>query len=76
MAVTAAVSRRGAGVHLTVSDGLASPPRLIRPARPRPGRPLDERGLGLRLVAGTAIAWGWLPTRTGKVVWATLTGPR
>jgi hypothetical protein len=72
--VTAAVSRRGAGVHLTVSDGLASPPRLIHPARPRPGRPLDERGLGLQLVAGAATAWGWLPTPTGKVVWAALAG--
>ena len=70
------VSLRGGGVHLTVSDGVAAPPRLVEQARPRRDRPLDERGRGLQVVRGTAAAWGWLPTRTGKVVWATLTGPR
>ena len=73
--LTAAVTRRGTSLQLTVSDCRADPPRLIQPARPRPGRPLDERGLGLRLVAGTSRAWGWLPTATGKVVWAVI-GPR
>ncbi|WP_051809412.1 ATP-binding protein [Actinoplanes subtropicus] len=68
------VSLRGRGVHLTVSDGVAAPPRLLEPVRPRPGRPLDERGLGMRTVRAAAAAWGWLPTRTGKVVWATVQG--
>ncbi|WP_433298228.1 ATP-binding protein [Actinoplanes sp. CA-030573] len=70
--ITAVASRRGFGIHLTVSDRAAAPPRLIKPARPLRGRPLDERGRGMRVVAATAAAWGWLPTRTGKVVWATL----
>jgi hypothetical protein len=82
--VTVGVSRRGAGIHLAVSDGVAAPPRLLRPARLRRGRPLDDRGRGMRIVAAAATAWGSLPTRTGKVVWATLlprrtgmpTGPR
>ena len=74
--IAVVVSRRGDGVHLTVSDGMATPPRLLKPARPQRDRPLDERGRGMRVVRATAAAWGWLPTRTGKVVWATLIGPR
>ncbi|MFF5295768.1 ATP-binding protein [Paractinoplanes globisporus] len=74
-AIVVVASLRGAGVHLTVSDGVPEPPRLLSPARPQRGRPLDERGRGMRVVTGTATAWGWLPTRTGKVVWATLRSP-
>ncbi|WP_433370754.1 ATP-binding protein [Actinoplanes sp. CA-142083] len=70
------VSLRGGGIHLSVSDGAAAPPVLIKQARPLRGRPLDERGQGMRLVAATTAAWGWLPTRTGKVVWATVQEPR
>ncbi|MGK5679298.1 ATP-binding protein [Actinoplanes sp. URMC 104] len=73
--MTVVVSLRGAGIHLSVADGVAEPPRLIRPSRERPGRPLDDRGHGLRLVGTLAVAWGSLPTRTGKVVWATLQPP-
>jgi hypothetical protein len=29
-------------------------------------------GRGLQLVAKMAAHWGWLPSRDGKVVWATL----
>jgi histidine kinase-like protein len=79
-AITVSVSRRGAGIHLTVTDGEPALPRMRKPARPRPGRPLDDRGRGLRVVTAAADAWGALPTATGKVVWATLqpavTGPR
>jgi anti-sigma regulatory factor (Ser/Thr protein kinase) len=85
-ASTVTVSRRGAGIHLTVSDGDPTLPMMRKPARPRPGRPLDDRGRGLRVVTATADAWGALPTSTGKIVWATLqptarttgrpTGPR
>ena len=70
--MTVVVTRRGAGLHLAVSDEITEPPRMIDLPRPRPGQPLDERGRGLRVVAATAIAWGSLPTRTGKMVWASL----
>jgi hypothetical protein len=33
---------------------------------------LSERGRGLRLVHFGAAAWGAMPTRGGKVVWATV----
>jgi hypothetical protein len=77
--ITVGVSPRGAGIHLSVSDGKPAPPRLLRLARPRFGHPLDDRGRGLRVVNATAAAWGSLPTAGGKIVWATLqpaTGPR
>ncbi len=70
--ITVGVSLRGAGIHLFVSDGEPAPPRVLEPARPRPDRPLDERGHGLRVVTATAAAWGCLPTSAGKIVWATL----
>jgi anti-sigma regulatory factor (Ser/Thr protein kinase) len=74
--MTVVVSRRGRCLHLSVSDRVAHPPRPVEPARPRPGLPLDERGRGLQTVSATAAAWGSLPTRTGKMVWATLRAPR
>ncbi|MEU8815683.1 ATP-binding protein [Actinoplanes sp. NPDC048796] len=74
--MTVMVSLRGRGLHVCVADRSPEMPRLIKPARIRRGRPLDQRGLGLRLVMETAVAWGALPTRTGKVVWATLQPPR
>jgi hypothetical protein len=74
--ITVGVCLRRAGIHLSVSDGAPAPPRVIKPTRPRRDHPLDERGRGLRLVTAAAAAWGSLPTRTGKVVWATLQPPR
>jgi anti-sigma regulatory factor (Ser/Thr protein kinase) len=74
--VTVTIGKRGAGVHITVSDGSSALPAMIKPARPRRGHPLDDRGRGLRVVAATADAWGALPTPAGKVVWATLTASR
>ncbi|WP_250027845.1 ATP-binding protein [Paractinoplanes maris] len=73
--VTVVVSLRGEGIHLSVADGVTDPPRLIKPGRVRRDRPLDERGRGLRVVTELAVAWGTLPTRTGKVVWATMLPP-
>ncbi|MDI6103975.1 ATP-binding protein [Actinoplanes sp. NEAU-A12] len=70
------LSRLGAashsyGMHLAVYD---ANPRI--PARPRPDRTpppsWDQRGMGLRVVDAAAFSWGALPTRTGKMVWATL----
>lgn len=70
------ISLRGRCLHLSVYDRLAHPPRQPRLARPRPGAPLDELGRGLQTVTATAVAWGSLPTRTGKVVWATMRSSR
>ena len=70
--IAVVVSRRGLMIHLSVADRSAAPPRLLKLARPRRGRPLDERGRGLHVVAAMSVTWGWLPTRTGKVVWATV----
>ncbi|GAA4931435.1 ATP-binding protein [Actinoplanes utahensis] len=66
------VTRRGNGLQLAVADGNPSLPRIVRPSRPRPGVPLDERGSGLRTVERTAARWGAVPAETGKVVWATV----
>ncbi|WP_436526248.1 ATP-binding protein [Actinoplanes sp. HUAS TT8] len=66
------VSRRGAGLHLSVADGSPVMPHLRRPAHPRPGLPLDERGRGLLTVHETADLWGAGPAEGGKVVWATV----
>lgn len=66
------VERRGAALHLAVSDGIAKLPRLREPRPPRGGAPLDDRGRGLRTVQATASEWGATPTATGKVVWAVL----
>jgi anti-sigma regulatory factor (Ser/Thr protein kinase) len=70
--LTVVVTRRGSGLQVAVADCLDQHPRIIQQRRPRPGRPLDERGLGLQMVEATATAWGSLPTPVGKVVWATL----
>jgi anti-sigma regulatory factor (Ser/Thr protein kinase) len=66
------VSLRGPGLHLAVRDGSPAPPRLLDLAAPVPGRPLDERGQGLRVVEADSIAWGSVPAVDGKVVWATI----
>jgi anti-sigma regulatory factor (Ser/Thr protein kinase) len=71
-AIGVMASLRGGGIHMSVSDGAAAPPVLRKLARPQRGRPLDDHGQGMHLVQASAAAWGWLPTRSGKVVWATL----
>jgi anti-sigma regulatory factor (Ser/Thr protein kinase) len=63
-----AVRRRGGGLHLAVSDGDPRLPSLLDP--PPPGSPCEGRGRGLRAVHAASIAWGAMPTATGKVVWA------
>lgn len=73
-AIGVMASLRGRGIHLSVSDGVAAPPVLLKLARPQRDRPLDDRGRGMQMVQAAAAAWGWLPTRRGKVVWATLLG--
>jgi hypothetical protein len=69
------VARRVPGLYLSVRDGHPHLPRLSSgpDADDRPG---SARGQGLRLVDEQACAWGALPSRDGKVVWATLRSPR
>ena len=71
--VWASVSQRGTGLYLAVSDGVARLPELQDPdTDPAEPQRLSERGRGLRLVHAGAAAWGAMPTRGGKVVWATV----
>lgn len=70
--IVVTVSKRGDGLHLAVADLDPRLPRLLDPALVDPDRPLDERGHGLWAVHAAAAVWGAMPTRDGKVVWATL----
>ncbi|WP_305784427.1 ATPase [Symbioplanes lichenis] len=60
--MTLRISHRGRYLHLAVRDG--SPVAPEKTSRPGPS--------GLGMVEALATHWGWLPTRDGKVVWATL----
>jgi anti-sigma regulatory factor (Ser/Thr protein kinase) len=70
------VSPRGAGttaaLHLAVFDGDPSLPQVRGPEPGPLGPSLTGRGLGLRIVGAAASAWGALPARGGKLVWAIL----
>ena len=66
------VSTDSARLHLAVRDGAPRFPRLSEPAPFGQRAPSHERGRGLRLVHAAAAAWGVMPTRGGKVVWATV----
>lgn len=68
---TVTASRRRERLHLAVEDGDPVLPRMIDRTHPA-DVPLDVRGLGLRIVASTASAWGATYTAAGKVVWAAL----
>jgi anti-sigma regulatory factor (Ser/Thr protein kinase) len=67
------VSRTGDRLHVAIHDCVSRFPRPSEPALVSPQASLDERGRGLRLVHTVAAAWGAIPTREGKVVWATVT---
>ncbi len=58
-------------LHLRVHDGSPDPPA---PVAPLDGLDLRVGGRGLQIVANYSSAWGYVvnPSRTGKVVWATL----
>jgi len=64
------VSVRGAALHLAVQDRSRDFPQLLDGGFRLPAE-LPESGMGLRVVAATATGWGALPSRPGKVVWAT-----
>lgn len=66
------VSMDGVRLQLAVRDGATEFPRLNATPPAGAGPPLGERGRGLRLVHATVAAWGAMPARGGKVVWATL----
>jgi anti-sigma regulatory factor (Ser/Thr protein kinase) len=70
--VLVTVSQRGTGLHLAVRDGTTRLPQLLDPTPSAAGQPPHERGNGLRMVHVCATAWGAMPTRGGKVVWATV----
>jgi anti-sigma regulatory factor (Ser/Thr protein kinase) len=65
-------STDGTRLHLAVRDGAPQYPRLSDSPPISPQRPIHDRGRGLRLVHAAADAWGAMPARGGKVVWATL----
>lgn len=54
-------------LHVAVRDGSPDEPVLMPPSVGS-----TNRGHGLVLVSSVAAHWGTLPTRDGKVVWATL----
>jgi anti-sigma regulatory factor (Ser/Thr protein kinase) len=63
------ISRRGGALlHLAVMDGHPALPEIRSDA----AGPLTERGYGLRIVESAVDGWGALPTRNGKMVWASL----
>jgi len=70
--LVATVSNSGSRLHLVVRDGDTRYPRLNEPSRAGEAFPTKERGRGLRLVHSIAAAWGAMPARGGKVVWATV----
>jgi anti-anti-sigma factor len=66
--MTLRVSRRPRYLLISVQDGSEEIPRTLPlPADDDPGA-----GRGLALIDEVAAHWGWLPTGTGKVVWAAL----
>jgi anti-anti-sigma regulatory factor len=65
--MTFRITLRQRYVHIAVHDGSPAAPKIMPAFDPTaPG------GRGLQLVAKMAAHWGWLPSRDGKVVWATL----
>ena len=65
-------STDGSRLHVAVRDGATRYPQLREPAPTSQQAPVNHRGRGLRLVHAAAAAWGAMPTRGGKVVWATV----
>jgi anti-sigma regulatory factor (Ser/Thr protein kinase) len=66
------VSRSGTRLHVAIHDRLSRFPAPDEPKLVGSSASLGERGRGLRLVHTIAAAWGTVPTRDGKVVWATV----
>ncbi|GAA4605608.1 anti-sigma regulatory factor (Ser/Thr protein kinase) [Actinoplanes octamycinicus] len=62
-------------LHLAVYDRSPELPRPVHDGDTLPDGALTLRGVGLHVVGQAAWTWGALPTRTGKVVWATIRQP-
>jgi anti-sigma regulatory factor (Ser/Thr protein kinase) len=67
--VTVEVQQKGNAYRIAVSDRSRTPPTE------KGYRTDDATGRGLQLLECLAAAWGWKPTRTGKVVWFDLPVP-
>jgi len=67
------VSRDAGRLHVAVQDGASGFPRTHRATSAGWPAPAQARGRGLLVVHAICLAWGAMPTRGGKVVWATLT---
>jgi anti-sigma regulatory factor (Ser/Thr protein kinase) len=63
------VAHRGDHLHLSVSDGSRTPPRV---PGTRSNGVLTDRGRGLHLVSVYTSAWGSNVSADGKTVWATM----
>jgi anti-sigma regulatory factor (Ser/Thr protein kinase) len=61
--LTIEVRQKGRAYRIAVSDRSRTPPA------PKGHRVDDATGRGLHLLDRLAAAWGWAPSRTGKVVW-------
>jgi len=72
--IVVTVLRTGTRLHVAVRDDAARFPHLTEAGSTTQPAALNRRGIGLRLVHAAATAWGAMPTRGGKVVWATI-GP-
>lgn len=66
------VSHETGRLYLAVQDGVVGFPRQRVAADAEALAPRATRGRGLLIVHEIAESWGAMPTRGGKVVWATL----
>ncbi|GIF74041.1 ATP-binding protein [Asanoa siamensis] len=66
--MTLRISRRSRWLLLAVEDGGTGVPEAL----PMPGADDGGNGRGLALVDALSHRWGWLPSDSGKVVWAVL----
>ncbi|WP_052434784.1 ATP-binding protein [Streptacidiphilus melanogenes] len=61
------IEPRSGALCLTVTDVSPLPPRQVRPHLPE-----RTSGHGLYIIDRLSTAWGWVPCRSGKAVWAEL----
>ena len=69
--LTVAVSLREHMLHLAVHDHRQDLPQLTEASPRRAREQIEQRG-AKRLIRHLSTAWGAMPCRIGKVVWATL----